>query len=190
MKPPILYIIAGCNGAGKTTASYNVLPNMLNCKEFVNADEIAKGLSPFASETMAFQAGKLMLERIDELLGKKVTFAIETTLATRSYVNLVTRAQAVGYQVSLLYFWLESPGFARRRVAERVSQGGHNIPSEVIERRYWLGLRNLFELFIPRVNYWALYDNNARTSIIADAKRVWDSVKFNQIKESCQNRNA
>ena len=190
MKPPILYIIAGCNGAGKTTASYNVLPNMLNCKEFVNADEIARGLSPFASETMAVQAGKLMLERINELLGKRVTFAIETTLATRSYVNLVTRAQAVGYQVHLLFFWLESPGFARRRVAERVRAGGHNIPSEVIERRYWLGLRNLFELFIPKVNYWALYDNNARTSMIADSEGVRDSVKFNQIKASCQNKNA
>ncbi|MDE6566808.1 MAG: zeta toxin family protein [Lachnospiraceae bacterium] len=190
MKPPILYIIAGCNGAGKTTASYNVLPNMLNCKEFVNADEIARGLSPFAPERMAVQAGKLMLERIDELLGKRVTFAIETTLATRSYVNLVARAQAVGYQVHLLFFWLESPEAARKRVARRVSEGGHDIPSVVIERRYWLGLRNLFELFIPKVDYWALYDNNARTSMIADPKGIVDGVKFNQIKESCQNRNA
>ena len=190
MKPPILYIIAGCNGAGKTTASYNVLPNMLNCKEFVNADEIARGLSPFASETMAVQAGKLMLERINELLGKRVTFAIETTLATRSYVNLVTRAQAVGYQVYLLFFWLESPEVARMRVAKRVSEGGHNIPPEVVERRYWLGLRNLFEMFVPKVDHWVLYDNNAHTSMIADSEGVRDSVKFNQIKESCQNRNA
>lgn len=190
MKPPILYIIAGCNGAGKTTASYNVLPNMLNCKEFVNADEIARGLSPFASETMAFQAGKLMLRRIDELLEKKVTFAIETTLATRSYVNLVTRAQAVGYRVYLLFFWLESPEVARMRVAKRVREGGHNIPSEVIERRYWLGLHNLFEMFMPMVDYWALYDNNARTSMIADTKGVRDSVKFNQIKKSCQSKKA
>lgn len=190
MKPPILYIIAGCNGAGKTTASYNVLPNMLQCKEFVNADEIARGLSPFAPERMAVQAGKLMLERIDELLGKRVTFAIETTLATRSYVNLVTQAQAEGYQVHLLFFWLESPDAARKRVARRVSEGGHDIPSVVIERRYWLGLRNLFELFMPKVDYWALYDNNAHTSMIADAEGIVDSVKFNQIKASCQNKNA
>ena len=163
---------------------------MLNCKEFVNADEIARGLSPFAPEKMAVPAAKLMLERINELLGKKVTFAIETTLATRSYRNLVMQAQAVGYKVCLLFFWLESPEVARMRVAKRVSEGGHDIPSEIIERRYWLGLRNLFELFIPKVDYWALYDNNAHTNLIADSEGVMDSIKYNQIKKSCQSRNA
>lgn len=92
-----LYIISGCNGAGKTTASYTVLPKILECKEFVNADEIAKGLSPFNPESVAFEAGRLMLQRIDDLLEGNVTFAIETTLATKSYVNLVRRAQSMGY---------------------------------------------------------------------------------------------
>lgn len=104
-----LYIISGCNGAGKTTASYTVLPEILLCKEFVNADEIAKGLSPFNPESMAIEAGRLMLKRINELLAAKVSFSIETTLATRSYTRLIQRAQNAGYKVSLIYFWLNSP---------------------------------------------------------------------------------
>ena len=99
-----LYIISGCNGAGKTTASYTVLPEILLCKEFVNADEIAKGLSPFNPESMAIEAGRLMLKRIDELLATRTSFSIETTLATRSYTRLITRAQSAGYKVSLIYF--------------------------------------------------------------------------------------
>lgn len=104
-----LYIIAGCNGAGKTTASFTVLPEMLNCREFVNADEIAKGLSPFNPEGVAIQAGRLMIDRIIHLLKDGETFAFETTLATRSYVNLIQRAQKRGYFVTLLFFSLSSP---------------------------------------------------------------------------------
>ncbi len=104
MTNPTLYVIAGCNGAGKTTASYSVLPSLLECREFVNADEIAKGLSPFNPESVAIEAGKLMLQRIDLLLGQQKTFAIETTLATRSYASLVKRAHARGYQVVWLFF--------------------------------------------------------------------------------------
>lgn len=119
-----LYIISGCNGAGKTTASYTVLPEILDCREFVNADEIARGLSPFNSESMAIEAGRLMLKRIEELLEKEETFSIETTLATKSYINLVRRAQAKGYSVKVLFFWLNSPELALQRVAERVAKGG------------------------------------------------------------------
>ena len=125
-----LYIVSGCNGAGKTTASYTVLPEILECREFVNADEIARGLSPFNAEGVAIEAGRLMLQRIEELLKEDVTFAIETTLASRLYVNLVKRAQRQGYRVNLLYFWLSSPELAMRRVAERVSKGGHDISEE------------------------------------------------------------
>lgn len=155
-----LYIVSGCNGAGKTTASYTVLPEILECREFVNADEIARGLSPFNAEGVAIEAGKLMLLRIEELLKEDVTFAIETTLATRSYVNLVKRAQKQGYRVNLLYFWLSSPELAMRRVAERVSKGGHDIPEEIIRRRYTAGINNLFKLFMPAVDYWAIFDNS------------------------------
>ncbi|MBP5340531.1 MAG: zeta toxin family protein [Prevotella sp.] len=155
-----LYIISGCNGAGKTTASYTVLPEILECREFVNADEIARGLSPFCPQGVAIEAGRLMLQRIEDLLAREETFSIETTLATRSYLNLVRRAQAKSYRVSLLYFWLSSPELAQRRVAERVSKGGHDIPVDIITRRYKSGINNLFRLFMPVVDYWAIFDNS------------------------------
>ncbi|MBD5256645.1 MAG: zeta toxin [Bacteroides sp.] len=186
---PNLYIIAGCNGAGKTTASFNVLPQILNCKEFVNADEIARGISPFDPESVAIQAGKLMLKRIDELLEGSNTFAIETTLATRSYKNLVKRAQQKGYTVKLLFFWLKSPDMACDRVAKRVSEGGHNIPTDVIYQRYYSGLKNLFEIYMPIVDYWALYDNNFQTDIIAKNNKIINQSLFKLIKESiCQSK--
>ena len=160
-----LYIISGCNGAGKTTASYTVLPEILDCREFVNADEIARGLSPFNSESMAIEAGRLMLKRIEELLEKEETFSIETTLATKSYINLVRRAQAKGYSVKVLFFWLNSPELALQRVAERVAKGGHNIPEPVVRRRYVAGIRNFFRLFMSEVDYWDIYDNSGYPAI-------------------------
>ena len=155
-----LYIIAGCNGAGKTTASFTVLPEMLNCREFVNADEIAAGISPFNPEGVAIQAGRLMIDRIIQLLKDGETFAFETTLATRSYVKLIQQAKKRGYFVTLLFFSLSSSEQAQRRVAQRVSMGGHNIPSDVIVRRYEAGLQNLFQLYMPVCDYWTLYDNS------------------------------
>jgi len=125
---PNLYIIAGCNGAGKTTASFTVLPDILNCKEFVNADSIAVGISPFNPESVAFEAGRIMLHRIHELMKDRADFAFETTLSTRSYVSLIREARKIGYKINLLFFWLNSPEMAKQRVAERVSNGGHNIP--------------------------------------------------------------
>ena len=122
-----LYIIAGCNGAGKTTASYTVLPEILECREFVNADEIAKGLSPFNPSSVAIEAGRLMLKRIGELLSAGVSFSVETTLSTRSYINLIQQAQNQGYSVSLIYFWLNSPELAIERVKQRVANGGHDV---------------------------------------------------------------
>src|SRR5277367_354964 len=114
---PDLYIIAGCNGAGKTTASYTVLPEVLHCNEFVNADSIAAGLSPFNPESVAMEAGRLMLQRIDQLMNEEIDFAFETTLAARSYVPLIKTAREKGYRVTLLYFWLSSPAVAKERVA-------------------------------------------------------------------------
>src|ERR1700744_3022890 len=122
-KMPNLYIIAGCNGAGKTTASFTILPEMLNCREFVNADSIAAGLSPFNPESVAIEAGRLMLSRIDELMASGIDFAFETTLATRSYVSLIKSAQGVGYKVTLLFIWLDSPETAIQRVADRGAAG-------------------------------------------------------------------
>lgn len=152
---------SGLQRCGKTTASYTVLPEMLGCKEFVNADEIAKGLSPFNPESVAIEAGRLMLQRMDDLLSEGSDFAFETTLSTRSYVKFIERAQAKGYFVTLLYFWLPTPEQAIERVATRVREGGHNIPSDVIRRRYANGIKNLTALYIPLCNYWAIYDNSS-----------------------------
>ena len=147
-----LYIIAGCNGAGKTTASYTVLPEILECREFVNADEIAKGLSPFNPSSVAIEAGRLMLKRIGELLSAGVSFSVETTLSTRSYINLIQQAQNQGYSVSLIYFWLNSPELAIERVKQRVANGGHDVPAPIIRRRYRSGLEN----FWLSGNFWLL----------------------------------
>lgn len=169
-----LYIICGCNGAGKTTASYTVLPEVLQCREFVNADEIARGLSPFNPTSVAIDAGRLMLKRIEDLLGAGETFSIETTLATKSYKGLIDRAQGQGYQVQLLFFWLNSPEIAIRRVAQRVSEGGHNIPTDTIVRRYHAGIRNLFSIYMPVVDYWMLVDNskNPREIVAEGGKEI------------------
>jgi predicted ABC-type ATPase len=156
---PNLYIIAGCNGAGKTTASFTILPEMLNCKEFVNADSIAAGLSPFNPESVAIEAGRIMLMRINELLRAGVDFAFETTLATRSYLSLINDAQAAGYKVTLLFIWLDSPETAIQRVARRVAKGGHNIPQDVVARRYYRGISNLIALFIPITDTWMIVNS-------------------------------
>lgn len=156
---PNLYIIAGCNGAGKTTASYTVLPEILECKEFVNADSIAAGLSPFNPESVALEAGRIMLQRIETLMNEGVDFAFETTLATKSYVSFVKKAKSLGYKTTLLYFWLSSPEFAMQRVRDRVARGGHNIPQDVIERRYYRGISNLIKLYIPVCDDWFVINN-------------------------------
>ena len=188
MIKPTLYIIAGCNGAGKTTASYSVLPDLLNCREFVNADEIAKGLSPFNPESVAIEAGRLMLQRINLLLSQGKTFALETTLATRSYATLVKRAKAEGYQVLLVFFWLATPEMAIERVAKRVSEGGHNIPTPTIIRRYWLGLQNFFNIFAPIVDGWMFFNNVGSTILLATEESVINKELFTKIRESCQNK--
>ncbi len=180
-----LYIIAGPNGAGKTTASLTLLP-VLNCTQWVNADEIAKGLSPFAPESVAIEAGRLMLQRIQFLLAHGETFAIETTLATRSYHKLVKQAQESGYKVILLFFYLPSCKIAEERVAKRVKLGGHNIPVDVIGRRYIAGLHNLRDIYIKIVDEWFVYNNYKYQRLIARGeknvvKEILDKGIFDKI---------
>ena len=171
-----LYIIAGCNGAGKTTASFTILPEMLHCKEFVNADEIAKGLSPFNSESVAIEAGKIMLRRMQELIRARVDFAFETTLAPRSYMHLVELAKSHGYLVTLVFFWLNSPDLAVARVKMRYANGGHDIEENVVRRRYFSGLRNLFLLYLPLCNFWMMINSSVTPSQLiaegADDKKI------------------
>lgn len=170
---PTPYIIAGCNGAGKTTASNTILPTILNCKEFVNADSIAAGLSPFDAEKYAFEAGRLMLRRIDQMIREKADFAIETTLSSRNYLSKVSNAKLVGYRVVILFFWLNNKSLAIRRIKNRVSNGGHSIPIDVIKRRYERGLRNFFDLYIPKSDYWSFFDNsNGIVELIADGEGI------------------
>jgi predicted ABC-type ATPase len=177
---PNLYIIAGCNGAGKTTASYTVLPEMLNCREFVNADEIAKGLSPFQPEKVSFEAGRIMLHRIKELMHTKVDFAFETTLTTKSYIPIIKKASDAGYTIILFFFWLESSELAKARVKERVEKGGHSISEEIIERRYFRGIRNLF-IFFPFVDNWIVADNSGdKVNVIAEGKLNFDIIIYNE----------
>jgi len=177
---PNLYIISGCNGAGKTTASFTILPEILNCKEFINADEIARGISPFQPETVSFEAGRIMLDRINNLLEQKTDFAIETTLTTLSYQQTIARAKLNGYKVSLLFFWLNDVQLAIQRVKKRVMEGGHNIPEETITRRYARGIINLTNVFLKLSDYWLVIDNsNPLYTFVVEGNNGLDETIFN-----------
>ncbi|EOR95416.1 hypothetical protein ADIARSV_1417 [Arcticibacter svalbardensis MN12-7] len=189
-----LYIIAGCNGAGKTTASFTILPEILNCKEFVNADEIAKGLSPFQPEEVAIEAGRIMLNRINGLLKDNESFAFETTLSSRSYKNKISEAKAKGYVITLLFFWLENVELAKERVKIRVSEGGHNIEADVIERRYVKGIINLFDIYLPIVDGALIFNNsNGKHELLAQKMKdgqlsIIDKIQFNKLRHCYEHR--
>ncbi len=166
---PVVYVIAGPNGAGKTTFATDFLPDFVQCREFVNADLIAAGLSPFAPETQAMRAGRLLLTRIKELAEARQDFAFETTLAGRSYVRLISGLRQSGYDVILFFLWLPSAEMAVARVAGRVRQGGHDVPEATIRRRFSAGLRNFFRIYSPLANSWHLLDGtHLPPSLIAD----------------------
>ncbi len=194
MKEKNLYIIAGCNGAGKTTASFTILPEILECKEFVNADEIAKGLSPFQPEKVSFEAGRIMLNRIEELFEQNENFAFETTLATKTYKQKILQAQKNGYNTTLLFFWLKNTDLAKERVKIRVQEGGHNIPEDVIERRYLNGITNLFEIYLPIMDQVLIFDNSEGKHDLIAEKNLEDEInilnqeKFNELKNYYDNR--
>jgi len=183
-----LYIIAGCNGAGKTTASFTILPEILNCREFVNADEIARGLSPFQPEKVAIEAGRIMLKRINELLQNGKNFAFETTLATKSYKNTIIEAKKKNYNITLIFFWLQSVELAKDRVRTRVALGGHNIENDIIERRYKSGIKNLFDIYIPICDKVLIMDNSTgKPELIANINykgnlKIFNELKYNLLK--------
>jgi predicted ABC-type ATPase len=159
---PKLFIIAGPNGAGKTTCVRDFLPQEMQCHEFVNADLIAAGLSPFAPDRASFEAGRIMLMRLHELAERREDFAFETTLSGRTYAPLLRALQAAGYRIRLDFLWISDLSIARGRVRQRVAKGGHDIPDDVQSRRYHLGIRNLAELYRPLIDHWRLYDNTGR----------------------------
>lgn len=178
---PKLYILSGCNGSGKTTASYTLLPELLECTEFVNSDEFAKSLSPFDPSQASVSASRYMLIKIRYLLSRRADFSIETTLATRSLMGIIQEAKTLGYTVTLLYFWLSSPNEAIKRVAARVAAGGHNIPEDVVRRRYVMGLRYFFDTYRPLCDHWVLADNT-RSPFVVVAEGDKDNITIRNEK--------
>ncbi len=182
---PRLYIIAGCNGSGKTTASYKELPELLDCTEFVNSDEFAKALSPSNPDAASIMAGRYMLMKIQRLLSRRVDFCIESTLATRSLLQMIRSSKEMGYTVSILYLWVSSPELARQRVRARVAAGGHNVKDETIQRRYEAGLKNFFGIYLPECDHWTLADNsNPPFRLIAEGGRKGITVHDPQLYET------
>jgi predicted ABC-type ATPase len=173
---PSLYVIGGANGSGKTTLALTLLPRFLQVFEFVNADAIAAGLSPLNPESMAMQSGRLMLERLEALAGAGVDFAFETTLAARTFARFIESCKTRGYTISLIYLWLPSADLAVERVAKRVASGGHNIPVEVVRRRYERGLKNLTELYLPVADGWMIFDNSENTFQLIAKRLIFEDL--------------
>jgi len=164
MTGPNLVVLGGPNGAGKTTASRRILVGPLAVDEFVNADIIAQGISAFDPESAAMQAGRVMIERLRQLTARRVSVALETTLASRSFAPMAKELAIVGYHFRVVFLWLPSAEMALERVRERVLLGGHNVPEEVVRRRYEAGLRNFFRIYSPIAASWVFYDNSYKTS--------------------------
>jgi predicted ABC-type ATPase len=160
-QPPTIYVIAGCNGAGKTTFAREFLPKEVKCLRFLNADEIARGLSPLMPSAGAVQAARLLLTQLDECLRRRETFALESTLSGKTYIRLFRRARQLGYEIELHYLWLSSPTLAIARVRQRVKQGGHHVPAADIRRRFRRSLVHLVDDYLPLAARWAVWDSRS-----------------------------
>jgi predicted ABC-type ATPase len=158
---PTLHIIAGCNGAGTTTFAKVFLPREANCLRFLNADEIARGLSPLAPQQSAIAAGRILLEQISKYLARKETFALETTLSGKTHITLFHRALSLGYEIELHYLWLSTASQAIARVRQRVKLGGHDVPFADIRRRFTRSIAHLFDDYLPLATRWTIWDNRA-----------------------------
>jgi predicted ABC-type ATPase len=186
---PSVVVLAGPNGAGKSTAAPLILKDVVGIEEFVNADTIAQGLSGFQPERVGLSAGRIMLARLRELARQRMSFAFETTLASRSFVPWLAGLIRTDYQFHLVFLWLPHPDMAVARVAARVQEGGHGVPEETIRRRYEAGLRNFFRLYAPMTTTWKLCDNSeaANPKLIASGEAsftriVADLAAWEQIK--------
>jgi predicted ABC-type ATPase len=160
-----IFMMGGPNGAGKTTTAFGILPEA-GVVEFVNADLIASGLSPFRPESQARQAGRLMLERLAYLRSSGESFCFETAMASRSFLPFLEECKNVGYLLNIVFVWLESPALARNRVAFRVNSGGHFVPDDIVERRYGRGIHNFLNLYRPLAHSWVVMNNSGSASLM------------------------
>jgi predicted ABC-type ATPase len=188
-KPPTIYLIAGCNGAGKTTFAREFLPKEVRCLRFLNADEMARGLSPLDPAAGAAKAGRLLLSEVRAAIPARQTFGLETTLSGLTYVRLLKNARERTYAVKLFYLWLPSATVAIRRVRERVRKGGHAVPAADIRRRYTRSLYNLMCHYLPLADEWTIFDNSGRAPrLVADGTaghaRVVDESVYQQIQST------
>jgi predicted ABC-type ATPase len=167
-----LYIIAGPNGVGKTTFARTFLPKYADCKNFINADLIAQGMSPFSPEAAAMRAGRLVLSEIRFFAQRKVPFAFETTLSGRSYLRLIRQLKKQGYQVHVFFLWVRSVDVALSRVKDRVLKGGHDVPEPVIRRRFGRSIRNFLAEYRPLADSWYLFDNSGATPAVIAFERA------------------
>ncbi|MFW6012416.1 MAG: AAA family ATPase [bacterium] len=186
---PAVVALAGPNGAGKSTVGPALLWDTLGISTFVNADVIARGLAAFNPESAAFEAGRVLLERLDELARRRVSFAFETTLAGRAYLRRLKTLVANGYRFHIVFLWVDSPDLCVARVQERVRSGGHAVPEDVIRRRYRSGIENFLQLYRPLSTSWRVYDNSAAPARLIAAGResgdldVQDEATWNRIGE-------
>ncbi len=182
-------LVGGPNGAGKTTFINTYLPEYTNVREYVNADLIAKGISPFDPEGATIEAGRVVLARVHQLLGAGKSFTLETTLSGRAYVSLLQKAKQLGYRLELYYIYLNSVEISMNRISERVLRGGHDIPPDAVFRRYDRSLRNLFELYMPLSDAWYLFDNSGAVAKRVAAMRGEElSVTDQRLYSEIQNR--
>ncbi len=156
---PTIYLIAGCNGAGKTTFAKEFLPKEVKCLRFLNADEIARGLSPLKPSAGAVRAARLLLTQVAECLRRRETFALESTLSGKTYIRVFRRARQLDYEIELHYLWLSSPAQAIARVRQRVQQGGHHVAAADIRRRFKRSLVHLLDDYLPLATRWAVWDS-------------------------------
>src|ERR1044072_84958 len=185
-----LFVIGGPNGAGKSTGANRILPTSLGLRHFLNADEIARGLSPFDPDSVAIAAGRILIENIDAFVQNGESFAFETTCAGRGHLQRLRRCRSAGYRITLIFLWLPSTEMALARVAQRVAHGGHGIPDDVVVRRYAAGLRNMRHHFLSVADVALIYDNSERGRVVIAEKHpdsaliVYDAVRWQMIEEA------
>jgi predicted ABC-type ATPase len=186
---PRIYVIAGPNGAGKTTFAREFLPHYADCRQFINADLIAQGMSPFSPDAAAFRAGRLMLEEIERYAGLRETFGFETTLSGLGYLRLLRRLKKSGYEVHFFFLWVPTVSLALTRVRDRVLRGGHNVPETIVRRRFERSIRNFLLRYRPLADSWMLFDNAGTTPVVvAFQKEASPRIMNRELYESLLTR--